>query len=357
MKDTPLAPDTFVTLATSARRPEMSILMPVFEQEALVGPAIHAALAQRGVTCEVIISDDASSDSTFARVLNAVQEVEAASGIRHTVVVRRGTVRQRRDHLHFLAERATCDVVMQAHGDDVSLPDRAQTLLAAMEETGAAMAASTFIRVPRNPIASSPPVLPDRWLLSMPEVVEGQPWLIGSTMSWRRSALDAFTPLTARDVPTSHDRIMAVRAWLVGGVVGVGQPLVRRRIHDGNWGGRLVDRRSPTALSFGQTLNRLCFADSLLSDTHHLVATGDVDRVVIQEVRIALEAVRERSCTDLRADYGALSVDGRLPLWADEEEFRLAFEGSLLTRLKSDARRLRKLSRLASLGERRLRGW
>ena len=46
-------------------KPEVSICIPVFNREALVGRAIESCLSQTFSNIEVVVSDNASTDNTY----------------------------------------------------------------------------------------------------------------------------------------------------------------------------------------------------------------------------------------------------------------------------------------------------
>jgi hypothetical protein len=342
--------DRFVVIREGADAPEVTVLMPVFEQSSMVAAAVASVLEQTDLVCEVIISDDASRDDTFARALDAVVN-RATARTPHRVIVRWGRSRLRRDHVHLLADTAQCDIVMQAHGDDISHPRRARALLDALQGTGASMAASTFgdDPLPGSPDNADALSTFDASLLPLDAVVGGMPWLIGASQAWRRSDLAAFPPLRSQVVPASHDRILAVRAWLVGGVAGIDAPLVNRHRHGANWSSRLVDRRSSATITFGNALNRLCFADVVSDDLSALQAAGAIPADRASALSQALDATRARASAALRASYAELASEGRAPLWVDDDELRLAAQGHLSARLRRRARLSMPIQRAARM--------
>ena len=190
---------------------------------------------------------------------------------------------------------------------------------------------------------------PEVRLLTLDEVVAGTPWLIGASQAWRRHDLDAFAPLRSQAVPASHDRIMAVRAWLVGGVASIDAPLVSRRRHSANWSSRLVDRRSGASITFGNALNRLCLAEVLTADLTAVQAAGAVSADRASALSHALDATRAQASAAIRASYAALASEGRAPLWVDDDELRLAAQGQLSARLRRRARLSTPMRRAARL--------
>jgi len=120
-------------------RTGVTIGLVAFNQEDYVREAVRSALAQSGPPVDIILSDDCSSDSTFA-----IMEEEARNYRgQHRVRARReptnvGTVQ----HLINVAREAAGDLLVVAAGDDISHPNRAQALHSAWLETGAAALSS-----------------------------------------------------------------------------------------------------------------------------------------------------------------------------------------------------------------------
>lgn len=173
----------------------------------------------------------------------------------------------------------------------------------------------------------------------MSRVLEHLPWLSGASMAWRRSMLSGFAPLTMASAPTSHDRIMAVRAALIGDVVVIDEPLLSYRRHLGNTNRRLSDNRTQGTREFGEALTRSFLVEVLADDLAEVRSwpgreVGEADLVVLDRW---LTAQREQSSRQLRASYGELLRSGRSLLWVDEDELALANEGALGDRLRRRA--------------------
>jgi len=113
--------------------PLVSFAVLAYNQEAFVRQAVAGALAQTYEPLEIILSDDCSTDHTFA----IMQEMVAAYGGPHRIVLNRnarnlGLVR------HINQVFATCrgELVVGAAGDDISVPERTATLVAEWNRIG-----------------------------------------------------------------------------------------------------------------------------------------------------------------------------------------------------------------------------
>jgi hypothetical protein len=350
MRSVPLSrfrPDEFVVVHEGSDRPAISMLMPVYRQERSVEQAVRSVLGQTGVDCEIIISDDASGDTTFERAWSAVNDLAGAFGADHHVVMRRGQHRLGRDHVPRLVAGAGCDVVAQAHGDDIARPYRAQRLLEAMTRTGAAMAASVTDDIDDRGrlIAPARPDWAGDWSMSLDDVLEYWPWLIGATQCWSRRALEPFEPLAVRFAPVNHDLMMPVRAWFAGGVVAVADPLLQRRRHSENWSNAIFDRQSVASRGFAKALAAMCTAEVLLDDLTTVEDQAMAAPDVVAHAREVLTSSHRDACQKIRESYGALVSEGKLPLWVGDDEIRLANQGALRAQLVRDARFLDPLVR------------
>lgn len=317
-----LPADEFVVLHPGSAPPEISLLMPIFQQEQYVDAAVRSVLAQVDVVAEVIISDDASGDETFERAGAAVSAALASGPVSHRVIMRRGRSNLRRDHVGLLADQASCDVVAQAHGDDLSHPGRARTLLDAFGTTGAALMASACNTIDASGCCLAR-VDTDRGpsavrILSREEIVDGVDELIGCSQAWRRSAFHAFDRLDSMAAPVSHDRILPFRASLVGSVAVVLEPLLDRRFHEGNFSGRLFDNSSTDAFSFGSHLYRLNRLRCMRSDVARAREKGYLDDAGLRGVSALLDSRALCWETELYRAFGVLVRAGMQMFWVEK---------------------------------------
>ncbi len=315
--------------------PELSILMPLYRREGYVASAVASVLAQRGVTAEVILSDDNSGDQTLDRAL----EVVAAYDGPHRVVVRCGKRRLRRDHLPLLVDMASCDVVLQAHDDDIAHPDRARTVLDVMARTGAVLVGSeaTVIDELGAVIEEPAAALGEYHLLSVADVFDYPGTLIGARMAWRRSAFRPFARLDTSTASVSHDRLYALRAALVGPVAVACGPLLAYRRHTGNWSQYSSDARSPAAADFALSLTRLSLLRVIGRDVRRARQLGLISQTDEQAIASLLDEQWETWLEQLLIAHDRLAAAGRTPLWVDDEELTLANRGNLLHQLKARA--------------------
>ena len=258
-------------LHTGKFSPQISILMPVRNCENFIVDAIESVLGQAGVVAEIIISDDASTDCTYQIALETVQRWIQQKGSVHTILMRRGEHRLRRLHFQLLNEAANCDVVFEAHGDDIQHPLRARRILDIFERDPDAC----LVYVDRYLINelgqcvekklenfSSAEIIPIPINYFFIEDTE----LIGAAMARKSSKLACFTTAIADLSAVGHDRIYGFRGALSGNCYFIKAPLYSRRIHANNLHQQNYHEPRESNGDFGRNLIRISFFTAMQSD-------------------------------------------------------------------------------------------
>ncbi|MGC1496045.1 MAG: glycosyltransferase family 2 protein [Sulfitobacter sp.] len=115
-------------------QPAASFILVSYNQQDTVAESARAVLAQDCSPLQIILSDDASTDKTF----DVLKEVAASYSGPHSVQVRQNPHNLGvNKHMSCAIELAECDFLIWSAGDDVSVPQRARTILKAYEETKA----------------------------------------------------------------------------------------------------------------------------------------------------------------------------------------------------------------------------
>lgn len=319
-------PDQFIEVQSAVSPPTISILMPIFQQECFVERAIRSVLTQRGIVAEIIISDDASRDETFQRAHACVLAALSEGKVQHRVLLRRGTNRMRRDHLLLLSDHASCDMVMQAHGDDISYPWRAYSLVGVFGTTKAAVIGSQFNTVDASQMKIDASLMEPTSIsikvLSQKEALDGLEHLIGSSQGWKLSALSIFDRLESRIAPVSHDRIIPFRGSLVGKVVMILDPLFDRGMHAGNFSNVLVDYRSQESSTFGFMLYRLNSIRTMRRDVIRAFEAGCIKNASRLRLLEFLDIRARRFEDEMHAAFTKLVASGKQIKWVQEDELR-----------------------------------
>jgi hypothetical protein len=115
--------------------PAVSVLIPARNEEGSIGAAVEAALASRGVTLEVVVLDDHSSDDTAAQVL-AIARRDARVRLLAAPPLPPGWC-GKQHACHVLAEAARHSRLCFLDADVRLAPDGLARLLAFQESSGA----------------------------------------------------------------------------------------------------------------------------------------------------------------------------------------------------------------------------
>jgi glycosyltransferase involved in cell wall biosynthesis len=192
----------------------------------MVRAAAESCLAQRGEPLEIVLSDDGSSDGTFA----ILQSMAAAYRGPHQVRARRNAVNLGIGaHYNTLIEETSGELLVTAAGDDVSMPERVQKLTQAWDASGqrADLVASDFITMAPDGALRQRMATDDLSALTLESWLRRMPFTVGATHAFTRRSMQRFGPFI--DGVCYEDRIMVLRALLGGGALTVSEPLVHYR--------------------------------------------------------------------------------------------------------------------------------
>ena len=206
--------------------PRISLLLLACNQQASARAAAESCLAQTGEPLEIVLSDDASTDDTFAELQRAAEAYRGP----HRVRAQRnpGNLGIGAHYNRLLAETSGA-LLVTAAGDDFSLPHRVQRLTAAWDATGgrADLLASHFTDMAPDGQLGATVVTDDLASLTLEGWCRRRPYTVGATHGFTRRMMERFGPFIA-DV-WYEDRVMTLRALSGGGAVTVPEPLVHYR--------------------------------------------------------------------------------------------------------------------------------
>ncbi len=315
--------DSFIEISPGVGSPEISILMPVYQQAAFVADAVFSILSQKGVVAEIIFSDDASEDGTYFIARDCVIAWLKRHPLQHRIILRRGSARLRRDHLPLLLEKASCDLVFQAHGDDISHCDRAKILLYVFRTNpGVTMITSTakLIHAAENTLAHEFPAMSpihQARHYSMEEILQGDKHLIGYAMAWSRTAQSGFTRLDSKLAAVSHDRITAFRAGMAGKVLLIHTPLVNRRVSQKNWSMNMVIGKDPQVSRFGWSLIKFSALEVMAGDVLKAEEIGLINRENCRLLTGQIATLQESFKRQMLDAHRVLTGNGFLIHWLE----------------------------------------
>ena len=212
-------------------RPLISFVLVCYKQEQFVREAIAGAFAQTYSPLEIILSDDCSPDGTFA----VMEEMAKAYRGPHRVVLNRnpknlGMI----GHINRVVELAQGEFIVPGAGDDISLPNRTETVVRLWQQSGG-RAKSIYSDV----IALQQDGDREYHFVPHPEqnglehqLRTGFCNVLGASQCYHRSLFDFFGPIPA--TVAEEDHVLPFRAALLGEVVYCPEVLLKYRVHVGN---------------------------------------------------------------------------------------------------------------------------
>lgn len=208
-------------------RPLVSMLLIVYQQQAMVEQAIRGALQQSYSPLEILISDDASTDGTWAAIERAVAGYEGP----HRLLLNRNAENLGiGGHISQLVGLSHGELLFVAAGDDISLPQRCERVVEAWlaENCGPDLISSNLIDIDEdgNPHGQITPT-DLRAYRNAADWLAHPPYVVGAAQAWTRRVYDRFGPLPAGAI--GEDLLMVFRAVMSGGAITLAEPLVQYR--------------------------------------------------------------------------------------------------------------------------------
>lgn len=219
-------------MADNQQRPVVTFALIAYNQEHYVAEAIAAAFGQTYSPLEIILSDDASSDSTFEIMQRAAANY---NGPHHVVLNRNPSNLNIGGHVNAVAQIATGELIVLAAGDDISIPSRVKQLVQHWDALGrpSAVLCSDFepIDFTSKPVTLNGESL-YRGPFSIQSMARGEIRVLGATTAVSKDVFSSFPPLNSS--VRHEDKVLPFRALLLGGaVVLINEKLVQYRIEGG----------------------------------------------------------------------------------------------------------------------------
>jgi glycosyltransferase involved in cell wall biosynthesis len=218
----------------------VSFCIITYNQEAFVREAIEAALRQNYSDIEFIISDDCSTDSTFAVIQSAIRGQQIAAPIK---VLKTPVNLGMGGNINRIMEVAKGSIIVIAAGDDISHPDRTRCSVEAFHRYSGQVhsvysdhrAFATLNDDDREKyVAKSYGGKNFEYLRGnlADYILHMRPMVTGATHAWHRNVFEKFGPLGSKT--RFEDLAISFRSLSLGGICHIKDPLVLYRRHATN---------------------------------------------------------------------------------------------------------------------------
>jgi hypothetical protein len=236
--------------------PRISVVLLACNQQTTARAAAESCLAQQGEPLEIVLSDDASSDATFAELQAAAAAYRGPHRVRARCNAGNLGIGA---HYNVLLRETSGALLVTAAGDDLSMPNRVQRLTQAWDASGQRLdlLASHFIDMAADGTLGAEMVTDDLARLTLASWCMKRPYTVGATHAFTRRMMERFGPFI-QDV-WYEDPVMALRALLAGGAMTLPEPLVHyRRGGTSRWP---RTQRGEHLVSWVRTQNRRVLAE------------------------------------------------------------------------------------------------
>lgn len=211
--------------------PLVTIFLLSYNNEKFIAEALNSVLLQNYQPLQIIISDDCSPDRSFSIASELTEKYYGP----HKIVFNKNEINLGiGGHINRIMELAEGELIIEADGDDISLPGRvAETVNMWVDSCKKcpAMCGESLIINEAGELVSK---LPKVKSITFDKVLRshGQ-WIYGGSLAWHRSLFDIFGPL--RDDVVSQDKAIGFRSLLLGHEIGyIEKTLIKYRSHSSN---------------------------------------------------------------------------------------------------------------------------
>jgi len=227
MSEPATPPETAAENAAGSGPPLATMFITAYNQEDHVAAAIEGAFAQTYRPLEIVLSDDASADRTFA----IMQAKAAGYAGPHALVLNRNPVNLGIvPHVEKVMTLASGQLIVENAGDDVSVPHRVARLVEAWLASGRRAKAIHSARRRMDAAGGLHEVFDDARVLASQtplEVIRDHGTLVGASLAWDRDVWDVFGPQSP--IAIFDDFPTAFRAALIGEIAYIDEPLLNYR--------------------------------------------------------------------------------------------------------------------------------
>ena len=317
--------------------PTVTLGLVSYGHEAFIGDAVRGVLAQEGPPLDIVISDDASKDGTFAAIEKAVAGYRGP----HRVRVNRNDKNMGMEHYNRIVELAEGDIIVIAHGDDVPLPNRAMRLVEVMQREKVSLVTSdVYVAHENGRRAGILTNVEESARFTMDALLTGgwQRTMLGATMAWRREVMTRFNGLNREVLPAGYDLPMVFRGCVLDGAYFLAEPLVDWRRHNENLSEQLTDRSASRLIeSEGAAGHAVTVLMAMLHDLDYFMKANP-QRTDLRKVRQRLQRFMAHHLRNWTRRRNRLFNQGKRATWIERDEW--------LARRKPDSPRIRAQKKL-----------
>lgn len=208
-------------------KPRITMAVLAYKQAWCIEAAVRSALEQDCEPIEILLSDDHSTDDTFARM----QVLAHAYGGPHLVAVRRNDRNLGiGGHYNAVMAAASGELVVLMAGDDISHPQRVARITQEWDAHGTRpdLIASHVVDMDETGHDHGLITVDDlaQWT-SLDSWARRRPYIVGAGHAVTRRLFLRFGPL--QDDVVYEDQVNTLRAILCGGALTIAEPLLRYR--------------------------------------------------------------------------------------------------------------------------------
>ena len=302
-------------------RPLITFAVSAYNQVRFIRDAIEGAFSQTYSPLEIILSDDSSTDGSFA----VMQEMASNYSGPHRVILNRND----RNlgfcgHINRMMELTSGELVITAQGDDISMPERAEFIRKAWEYSGRSVTSiySDYFVIDETGVQwdwekrgkkkDGPLFVVQRGDLREFMAVM-RPMVHGCTHAWSRCLFNHFGQLPDRS--RWEDFHLCFRSLAINGILYINRPLIKYRRHAQNISFHAVDAHLDRKSLVGYdakrraTLHQLITAyDAAVHDIEILGQMGLYDLQYLAGVEQEARRVQELYALELQMMSENLAV-------------------------------------------------
>lgn len=322
--------------------PRITLAVLAYRQAPFIDAAVQSALAQVCEPIEILLSDDASPDSTHEQM----RALAAAYRGPHDVVVRRNPGNMGIGaHFNEVVRAARGELIVMMAGDDLSLPERVARVAAAWDASNQRLDLIASHLIDMDAEGRDVGIVevddlaqwrsPDDW-------ARRRPYIVGAAHAFTRRSFERFGPVGPR--VAHEDQVNTLRAMCGGGACTIAEPLVRYR--QGGVSDRMRDFSPEQFMARMRRMNaaHVALHEQWLGDARTCGHEAVVERAIKREHRRELFLQSVLAAPDVAGKWRATCRYGDVALgWRLRKFAYLALPGlaGRIRALQASCKRLR----------------